>query len=144
VAEYAPRMIGLTLAEGKQMLAAVQRHLVQAQTEEHWRRRRRCQRCGVQRFLKVQRLPFGFAVRYGGGSRAALTPCRCAVTCRRTLSSVAEIMPARCTHEYERVVAKMDALLPRPPGRDAAVGVSASRYAAERGNHPAAYPSCGR
>ena len=28
VAEYAPRMIGLTLAEGKHMLAAVQRHLV--------------------------------------------------------------------------------------------------------------------
>jgi hypothetical protein len=28
VAEYAPQMIGLTLTEGKQMLAAVQRHLV--------------------------------------------------------------------------------------------------------------------
>jgi hypothetical protein len=40
------------------------------------------------------------------------TPCRCAVTCRRTLSPVAEIMPDRCTPEYERVVAKMGALLP--------------------------------
>jgi hypothetical protein len=40
------------------------------------------------------------------------TPCWCAVTCRRTLSPVAEIMPDRCTPEYERVVAKMGALLP--------------------------------
>src|ERR1700729_1750247 len=40
------------------------------------------------------------------------TPCRCAVTCRRTLSPVAEIMPDRCTPEYERIVAKMGALLP--------------------------------
>ena len=44
VAEYAPRMIGLTLAEGKRMLSALQRHLVCAQTEDHCRRRRRCQR----------------------------------------------------------------------------------------------------
>jgi hypothetical protein len=44
MAEYAPQMIGLTLGEGKQMLAAVQRHLVRAQTADHCRRRRRCQR----------------------------------------------------------------------------------------------------
>jgi hypothetical protein len=52
VAEYAPRMIGLTLAEGKHLLAAVQHHLDWAQVEDHCRRWRRCQRCGVQR-------PFG-------------------------------------------------------------------------------------
>jgi hypothetical protein len=34
------------------------------------------------------------------------------VTCRRTLSPVAEIMPDRCTPEYERVVANMGSLLP--------------------------------
>jgi hypothetical protein len=33
VGEYAPRMIGLTLAEGKHLLAALQVHLVQAQAE---------------------------------------------------------------------------------------------------------------
>ena len=38
--------LGLTLAEGKKTLAGLQRHLVQAQTEEHCRTRRRCQRCG--------------------------------------------------------------------------------------------------
>jgi hypothetical protein len=40
------------------------------------------------------------------------TPCRCAVTCRRTLNPVAEIMPDRCTPEYERTVAKMGSLFP--------------------------------
>ena len=39
-------------------------------------------------------------------------PCRCAVTCRRTLNPVAEIMPDRCTPEYERTVAKMGSLFP--------------------------------
>jgi hypothetical protein len=57
VAEYAPRMIGLTLEEGKHLLAALQVHLVQAQAEDHSRRRRRCQRWGAQRPLKDQRAP---------------------------------------------------------------------------------------
>jgi hypothetical protein len=34
------------------------------------------------------------------------------VTCRRTLNPVAEILPDRCTPEYERTVAKMGSLLP--------------------------------
>jgi hypothetical protein len=34
------------------------------------------------------------------------------VTCRQTLSPIAEIMPDRCTPEYERVIAKMGSLLP--------------------------------
>jgi hypothetical protein len=38
--------------------------------------------------------------------------CQCAVTYRRTLSPVAEIVPDRCRPEYERVVAKMGSLLP--------------------------------
>ena len=113
VAEYAPRMIGLTLAEGKRVLTAVQRHLVQAQAEDHCRRRRRCQRCGGQRPLKdlrSRRLVSLFGTIEVRAPR--FTPCRCAVACRRTLSPIAEIMPDRCTPEYERVVAKMGALLP--------------------------------
>lgn len=113
VAEYTPRMIGLTLAEGKLMLAAVQRHLVQAQTEDHCRLRRCCQRCGAQRPLKdvrSRRLVSLFGTVPVRAPR--FTPCRCAVTCRRTLSPVTEIMPDRCTPEYERVIAKMGAVLP--------------------------------
>jgi hypothetical protein len=113
VAEYAPRMIGLTLAEGKLMLAAVERHLVQAQTEDHCRLRRCCQRCGVRRPLKdvrSRRLVSLFGTVTVQAPR--FTRCRCAVTSRRTLNPVAEIMPDRCTPEYERVVAKMGAFLP--------------------------------
>jgi hypothetical protein len=55
VAEYAPQMFGLTLEEGKHLLAALQVHLVRAQVEDHCRRWRRCQRCGAHRPLKDQR-----------------------------------------------------------------------------------------
>jgi transposase len=113
VAEYVPQMIGLTLEEGKHLLAMLQVHLVQAQAEDHSRRRRRCQRCGAQRPVKDQRSRqlvslFGTVeVRV-----PRFTPCRCAVTCRRTLNPVAEIMPDRCTPEHERTIAKMGSLLP--------------------------------
>ena len=40
------------------------------------------------------------------------SPCRCAVTRRHTLNPIAEIMPDRCTPEYERIIAKMGSLLP--------------------------------
>jgi len=39
-------------------------------------------------------------------------PCRCGGACRRSITPVAEIMPDRCTPEYERVVAAMGAALP--------------------------------
>jgi hypothetical protein len=55
VAEYAPQMIGLTLADEKQVLAGLQAHLVRAQVEDHCRRRLGCQRCGAQRPLKDRR-----------------------------------------------------------------------------------------
>src|SRR5215204_2477356 len=105
--------LGLSLEEGKAVLAAVQRHLVTAQVDEHCRSRRRCDRCGAQRPLKDRRPRrlislFGVvevhAPRFG--------PCRCGVACRRSVTPVAEIMPDRCTPEYERVVAAMGAALP--------------------------------
>ena len=39
-------------------------------------------------------------------------PCRCGVACRHAITPVAELMPDRCTPEYERVVAAMGAALP--------------------------------
>src|SRR3954451_21081340 len=47
------KMLGLTLAQAKQLLVALQRHLVQAQTEEYCCSRRRCPRCGAQRPRKT-------------------------------------------------------------------------------------------
>ena len=89
---------GLTLAEGKKTLAGLQRHLVQAQTEEHCRNRRRCQRCGAQRPLKDmrrRRLASLFGVVEVRAPRFG--PCRCGVASRRTITPASEIMPERCT-----------------------------------------------
>ena len=105
--------LGLSLVEAKAILAGLQRHLVQAQTEEHCQARRRCPRCGGQRPLKDRRPRqlrslFGMvevrAPRFGS--------CQCSVTLRSSISPVAEIMPDRCTPEYERVLARLGALLP--------------------------------
>jgi len=103
----------LTAAEGKKTLAGLQSHLVQAQTEEHCRNRRRCQRCGAQRPLKdirPRRLTSLFGVVEVRAPRFG--PCRCGVASRRTITPVAEIMPDRCTPEYERTLARMGALFP--------------------------------
>jgi len=105
--------LGLSLEEGKAVLAAVQRHLVTAQVDEHCRSRRRCDRCGAQRPLKDQR-PRRLISLFGVMEVRAprFGPCRCGVACRRSATPVAEIMPDRCTPEYERVVAAMGAALP--------------------------------
>jgi hypothetical protein len=91
----------------------LQRHLVQAEAEEYCRSRRRCQHCGAQRPLKdirPRRLTSLFGVVQVRAAR--FRPCRCGVASRRTITPVAEIMPDRCTPEYERALAKMGALLP--------------------------------
>lgn len=113
VDEYSPRTIGLTLKEGKLVLAGLQHRLVEAQTEDHCHRRRRCQRCEASRPMKDKR-PRRLLTLFGTVNVSAprFEPCRCAVTCRQTLSPVSEIMPDRCTPEHERAVAKMGASLP--------------------------------
>jgi len=112
-AVYSAETLGLTVAEGKKPLARLQRHLVQAQTDEHCRSRRRCEYCGAQRppkDLRPRRLTSLFGVVEVRAPRFG--PCRCGVASRRTITPVAEIMPDRCTPEYERTLAKMGALLP--------------------------------
>jgi hypothetical protein len=88
--------LGLTLANAKRTLAGLQRHLVQAQADEHCRGRRRCQRCGAQRPLKDmrrRRLTSLFGVVEVRAPR--FSPCRCGVASRRTIAPAAEIMPDR-------------------------------------------------
>jgi hypothetical protein len=113
VDKYSLGTVGLALAEGKLVLAGLQHHLVQAQAEDHCCRRRRCQRCGAPRPIKVKR-PRRLLSLFGTVNVSAprFETCHCAVTRRQTLSPVSEIVPDRCTPEYERVVAKMGASLP--------------------------------
>jgi hypothetical protein len=112
-AECSAETVGLTLADGKRTLAGLQDHLVQAQTQEYCRQRRLCSHCGLQRPLKdirVRRLLSVFGTVEVRAPR--FLPCRCAVTRRHTLNPVAEIIPNRCTPEYQRTITKMGALLP--------------------------------
>jgi hypothetical protein len=64
-----PETIGLTLAEGKSVLAGMQTQLVQAQADIYCQHRRECQHCGSHRDIKdwrTRRLTTLF-----GGSLAA-------------------------------------------------------------------------
>ena len=99
--------LGLSLARAKSVLAGLQRHLVQAQAEEHCQVRRRCPRCGGQRPRQLRSLFGTVKVR-----APRFEPCRCGVSLRTILSPVKEIMPDRCTPEYERMLAEFGALLP--------------------------------
>src|SRR3712207_6384649 len=105
--------LGLGLEEGKAILAAVQRHLIAAQVEEHCRSRRRCDRCGAQRPLKdlrPRRLTSLFGVVEVRAPRFG--PCRCGVACRWPTTPAAEVMPDRCTPEHERAGAAKGPALP--------------------------------
>ncbi|MFL5289495.1 MAG: hypothetical protein ACJ8AW_53195 [Rhodopila sp.] len=88
----------MTLEQVKQLLAELQRHLVQAQTEEYCRSRRRCQRCGAQRPLKDRR-PRQLRSLFGVVAVRAprFAPCRCRVGHRQPFSPVGEIMPTAKT-----------------------------------------------
>ena len=110
---YTAPVPGLGLEQSKSILAAAQRHLVAAQVDEHCRDRRRCDRCGASRPLKDLR-PRRLASLFGVAEVRAprFGPCRCGVPCRRSITPAAEVMPDRCTPEYERVVAAMGAALP--------------------------------
>jgi hypothetical protein len=110
-AECSAETLGLTVAEGKVTLAGLPRHLVQAQAEEHCRRRCRCDYCGAQRPLKDFRRRRLTSL-YGVVEVRAPVSVPVDVASRRTLTPVAEIMPDRCTPDYERTLAKVGSVLP--------------------------------
>ena len=106
-----PESIGLSLAESKSILAAMQTQLVQAQTDGYCDHRRKCSHCGSRRAIKdwrTRQLTTLFGVVQVATPR--FNACRCGVASRRIDSPMAEIMPDRCTPEYERILAKMGSL----------------------------------
>jgi hypothetical protein len=109
--------LGLTLDDGKILLAGVQRHLVQGRVAEYSALRRHCSHCRGLRPLKdmrARRLNSLFGTIEVPAPR--FKPCRCAVTARSTLCPASELLPDRCTPEYERTLAKMGAWLPHDGG----------------------------
>ena len=106
-----PESIGLSVAESKSILAAMQTQLVQAQTDGYCDHRRKCSHCGSRRAIKdwrTHQLTTLFGVVQVEAPR--FNACRCGVASRRIVSPMAEIMPDRCTPEYERILAKMGSL----------------------------------
>ena len=86
---HAAATLGLSLAEGKVILAALQRSLVAAQVDEHCRNRRCCDRCGAQRplrDLRPRRLTSLFGVVAVRAPRFG--PCRCVVIVPASKSSI--------------------------------------------------------
>jgi hypothetical protein len=111
--EHTAATLGLSLEGGEAVLAGVQRQLVAVQVDEHCRSRCNCDRCGAPRSLKDLRPRHQTALFGAVEVRASrFGPCRCGVACRRSITPVAEIMPGRCTPEYERVVAAIGAAFP--------------------------------
>jgi hypothetical protein len=108
-----PETLGLSQAQAQDILAGVQHHLVQEEVEEFCQSRRTCPRCGMQRPLKDRR-PRRLRSLFGVVTVQAprFEPCRCSGTRHETLSPVGEIMPDRCTPEYERALAEGGATLP--------------------------------
>src|SRR5271157_3973118 len=86
--EFSAETLGLTIAEGNTALAGLQRHLVQAQTEEHCRNRRLCPHCGAQRPLKdIRRRQLRSLYGVVEVHAPRFGPCRCGVASRRTIYS---------------------------------------------------------
>src|ERR1700761_7562877 len=105
--------LGLTLNDGKTLLAGVQRHLVQARGAEYSALRHRCSHCQSLRPLKdtrARRLNSLFGTIEVAAPR--FKPCRCAIKVGSPLSPASERIPDRCTLEYERTLAKLGAWLP--------------------------------
>ncbi len=72
--------LGLSLAEGKVILASVQHVLVTAQADAHCRHRRRCSHCGAARPLKDHRSRRLVSLFDTVEVRAPrFEPCRCGV-----------------------------------------------------------------
>ena len=106
-----PESIGLSLAESKSILAAMQTQLVQAQTDGYCDHRRKCSHCGSRRGIKdwrTRQLTTLFGVVQVEAPR--FKACRCGIASRRIVSPMAEIMPDRCAPEYERILSKMGTL----------------------------------
>ena len=106
-----PAAIGLTLVEGKSILAAMQTQLIQALADGYCQHRRTCSHCGSRRAVKDWRTR-QLTTLFGAVQVEAprFNPCRCGVASRRIVSPLVEMMPDRCTPEYERVLARMGSL----------------------------------
>ena len=100
--------LGLTLAEGKQLLAQVQQEVVAAQADNHATLRPNCRSCGRRCPVKDWR-PHRIATLFGE-VRVRLPRFLCA-GCGRTETGVGWPSPCRSTPELDQLQARLSALM---------------------------------
>ena len=101
--------LGLTLAEGKQLLAGVQQELVAAQARRHAARRPACRRCSTTCRVKDYRQ---HAIATLFGQVAVRLPRYCCVGCGVTEAGLGWPSHIRSTPELDRLRAQLAALMP--------------------------------
>jgi hypothetical protein len=109
-----PEHVGLSLAEGKSLLTAIQQEMVQAQVASWTERHRCCDACGVRRRSKGS-YPFVFRTLYGDVPLASprLHRCSCqAGVASATISPLRELMPDRVAPERLYLEARWSSLAP--------------------------------
>ncbi|MBV8613487.1 MAG: ISKra4 family transposase, partial [Acetobacteraceae bacterium] len=109
-----PEDVGLSLADGKALLAAVQRRVVQAQTGSWTARHRCCEACGARRRSKGN-YPVVFRTLYGDVHLASLRLHRC--SCRRderpaTVSPLQDLLSSHVAPERLYLEARWSSLVP--------------------------------
>jgi hypothetical protein len=101
--------LGLTLAEGKQLLAGVQQEIVAAQARIHAVRRPACRGCGAVCCIKDYR-QHAMATLFG--QVTVRLPRLCCASCGVTETGVAWPRHIRSTPELDRLRAQLSALMP--------------------------------
>jgi hypothetical protein len=101
--------LGLTVAEGKRLLAGVQREIVAAQARAHAVRRPACRGCGDVCRVKDYRQ---HAIATLFGQVAVRLPRLCCVGCGTTEAGVEWPSHVRSTPELDRLRAQFSALMP--------------------------------
>ena len=115
-----PEDVGLLLADGKALLAAVQRRVVKAQAETWAGRHRCCEACGARRRCKGS-YPILFRTLYGDVPLASPRLHRCA--CREgqgpaTLSPLRDLIPGHVAPERLYLEARWASLVPYAAAAD--------------------------
>src|SRR3954469_15703025 len=124
-----PEDLGLSLAEGKAVTAAIQRHVVNAQVASWTERHRGCEACGVRRRSKGSS-PVVFRTLYGDVPLASPRLHRC--PCQdadgpATLLPLRTLIPGQIAPERLYLEARWSSLVPY-----AAASRAAGRRAADR------------
>ena len=112
--------VGLSLADGKALLAAVQRRVIKAQADTWTGRHRRCEACGTHRRCKGS-YPILFRTLYGDVPIASPRLHRCACQDGQgpaTLSPLCDLIPGHVAPERLYLEARWASLVPYAAAAD--------------------------